>query len=231
MGGRPLLHSTVKTPTVSSKVADQGPGPSRHQSQCQDAPGSPDTKHPKSEVPICTWGRLRRQVGEHKPESAALLAPSSLSQRGTTFLGTRCPGHSQERVGLGDTAPAVSHLPYISIQRGLQPLALDPPTGPRIALSAGRVQDNRCGQVLLQGHQSQANIQQRWVWFLPTAPLHKVDGEACVGWRWTTFPLLWYPYCPFQSRSHLCQHPGQRRIGNQDILAPHPKYTSIPLQA
>lgn len=117
-GSRPLLHSAVKTPTVFSKIGDQGPGPAGHQSQCQDALGTPgylvctDTKHPKSEVPICTWGRFRRQVGEHKSELAARLTPSSLSQRGTKFPGTRCPGHSQERVGLGDTAPAVSHLPY-----------------------------------------------------------------------------------------------------------------------
>ena len=54
------------------------------------------------------------------------------------------------------------------------------------------------------------------VWFLSTAPLHELDGEACVGWRWTTVPLLWYPYCPFQSRPDLCQHP---------------EYTSIPLRA
>lgn len=34
------------------------------------------------------------------------------------------------------------------------------------------------------------------VWFLPTASLHKVDGEACIGWRWTTFPLALVPLLP-----------------------------------
>lgn len=34
------------------------------------------------------------------------------------------------------------------------------------------------------------------VWFLPTAPLHEADGETCVGWRWTTFPLALVPPLP-----------------------------------
>lgn len=132
---------------VSSKVADEGPGPAGH--QCQDVPGSPsypvstDTKHRKPQVPICTWGRLRRQAGGEKPRPAARPAPSP------------CPGVAQSSWASDAQVTAkkrqarwIMHLLFridrVSIHRSLWYSAR--PVGPRILQDNGRAQDGIGGQ-------------------------------------------------------------------------------------
>lgn len=140
-----------------------------------------------------------------------------MSRRGTKSLGIRCPGHSQEVTGEVDNAPVVHYRPYFHSLRHEASGTWPGQLAPGLCWTMGEAQDGRSGQtrfflrVTRTGPApDQGGLAQVWSFGSSCPPL---GGHGLLPF------LLWFPHGPFQSHPHLCRQPGQRTLGNQEILA------------